>query len=471
MSATLDKVVQLATELAAELPGTGLGRTADTIARAAHDPLRLAIAGRMKAGKSTLLNALVGEALAATDAAECTRVVTMYRAGTVRRATVVRRDGSAVGARLQRGAGGVDIDLDGILTSDIRRLDVEWPARALDTWTLVDTPGLGSVNVDISRRGVELIAEADAEEAVDAVLYLTHHVHPGDWRFLTAFHDDAGVRPDPACAVAVLSRSDEVGGGRADALELATDAARRHSADPAVRRYCQTVVPVAGLLAQGATALTDAQYRLIARLATDSTADDALLTADRFATRMDVAGTDATARADVLGAIGLFGVRTSVELVRSGSISSATALAAALRHRSGLDRLTDLVHDQFLARRDALRARAAIRSLRAALERWDGPSERATMALERIESEDHELTELAVLAAARAGDLRLRDAELADLELQLGTDLVLSARGELLAALDRWRSRSEHPLTRPPEVAAAQIVARSIERRLMSVNA
>ena len=36
-----------------------------------HGPLRLAIAGKVKAGKSTLLNALLGEEIAPTDAGEC----------------------------------------------------------------------------------------------------------------------------------------------------------------------------------------------------------------------------------------------------------------------------------------------------------------------------------------------------------------------------------------------------------------
>src|SRR4051794_3488505 len=93
-------------------------------------PLRLAFAGRVKAGKSTLLNALVGEELAPTDASECTRVVTWYVGGHAARVTVVRRDGRREQRPFSRERGALEVDLPGPV-DDVDHLEVSWPSSRL----------------------------------------------------------------------------------------------------------------------------------------------------------------------------------------------------------------------------------------------------------------------------------------------------------------------------------------------------
>ena len=67
--------------------GTAQAPTLAAVRERLDEPLRVAVAGRVKAGKSTLLNALVGERLAPTDAGECTRIVTWYEDGHTYRVT------------------------------------------------------------------------------------------------------------------------------------------------------------------------------------------------------------------------------------------------------------------------------------------------------------------------------------------------------------------------------------------------
>ena len=118
--------------------------------RRLDEPLRVAIAGKVKAGKSTLLNALVGEQVAPTDAGECTRVVTWYRDGTTPRIVLHPRTGAARPLPVRRHDGELTIDLGATPAEQCERLVVDWPAQSLRSTTLIDTPGIASTSAAVS---------------------------------------------------------------------------------------------------------------------------------------------------------------------------------------------------------------------------------------------------------------------------------------------------------------------------------
>ena len=186
-----------------------------------EEPLRVAIAGMVKAGKSTLLNAMVGEELAPTDAGECTRVVTWYRDGPAYRVQAALADGGLEPRPFDRVAGALRVTL-GRPLSEVDHLVVEVPSRRLRQHTLIDTPGLASLSTDVSQRTYTFLeADEDAPAQADAVIYLLRHMHGSDLNFLEAFHGDDLANGSPINAIGVLSRADEIGGCQLDSMEAA----------------------------------------------------------------------------------------------------------------------------------------------------------------------------------------------------------------------------------------------------------
>src|SRR5215216_7069754 len=150
MTTAADAVLAITRQLEADQPA--IASQARTIRERLEGPLQVAIAGRVKAGKSTLLNALVGERLAPTDAGECTRIVSWYRKGPSYQVSARLRDGRDQALAFQRREGALDVELGGLSEREVRWLDVRWPASTLDMMTLIDTPGLASLNDENSRR-------------------------------------------------------------------------------------------------------------------------------------------------------------------------------------------------------------------------------------------------------------------------------------------------------------------------------
>ena len=222
------------------------------------EPLRVAIAGRLKAGKSTLVNALIGRRVAPTAAGECTRVVTRFRYGSADRVDVVLRNGERRSLPLDDD--GMIPQRLGVSAAQVAYVDVTLTSAKLRELTVVDTPGLASTDTAVSapapRQAVgtstaPFDADIDADSAsevaaAEAVVYVfTQAVRADDVRALEAFRAaSARLASSPINALGVFGKVDTLVGGAGDPWPVAGPLAEQQAA--LLARTVSEVVPVVG---------------------------------------------------------------------------------------------------------------------------------------------------------------------------------------------------------------------------------
>ena len=319
------RIDELCADLLEALPDRGpagepAGEPAATIVEIRNrltEPLRVAIGGRLKAGKSTLVNVLVGEQIAPTDVGECTRLVTWYRFGDSERIEIERTDGPPVeiplvGRRLPEKLG--------VPEDQIERVTVWLRIPALHEMTIIDTPGLETLSEQYATNTRTFLGIDDhsrrATTQADALIYLMPHPRETDEMTLEAFRDafPSGTRT-ALNTVGVLSRIDTLSDD-----DDPWPAARRQ-AEKASRQLgplLAAVVPVVGLLAEtvGAGMFTESDAINVAKLAAaDPVARArALIGLDQLLA-FDGAALELADRERLARLLGLYGLRQAVGLV------------------------------------------------------------------------------------------------------------------------------------------------------------
>lgn len=440
-----------------------------------NQPIRIALAGTLKAGKSTLVNALVGDNIAPTDATEATRIVTWFRHGPTPKVTANHRGGRRTNVPISRN-GGLTFDLGSVDPDDVVDLDVQWPAAELIDATIIDTPGTSSLNSDVSARTLRLLVPDDGVPRVDAVVFLLRTLNAADIALLKQIGELVGGSAGALGVIGVASRADEIGAGRIDAMLSANDVAKRFTEEMDKTGICQAVVPVSGLLALTARTLRQSEFVALQKLAAVDAAElaKAMLSVDRFAREDSSLPVDAATRRQLLDRFGMFGIRISIAVLRSG-VSDSVALADELLERSGLVALRDVIDQQFAQRSDLLKAHTALLSLRRFVEVNPLPATAAIIAdIDPLLADTHAFEELRLLSQLRSRPTTLTDDEIASLRRIIGgsgTDaasrLGLTAPDDgpraAFAAAQRWRRRAEHPLNDPFTTRACRAAVRSAE--------
>ncbi|WP_238005250.1 GTPase [Dactylosporangium sp. AC04546] len=329
------------------------------LARLADPKLRIAVGGRLNAGKSTLVNALLGSQLAPTDATECTLLAAWFRYHHRNQVEVHFRDGTSTVIPAAPG-GGVParVPFD---QHTVTHLTVWAPVEGVDhDFILIDTPGRDAVS-GLDDYSMEAIRQADG------LIFVMHDPGEVELRALEEFRGAvASARLSADNVIGVLSRIDTISDHlapaeqRAEASKIAARAAAR------LRGLIGTILPVANRVAQAAGCghLTESHAATIAALARLDEPQRRRLLFDNTRFLTSPAGTvSEAARADLLAMLGRYGVTEAIAAVDNGA-RGATAIRTALLSASGLIDLQELIRQRFLLRADALRVDSVLAGLR-----------------------------------------------------------------------------------------------------------
>ena len=135
-------------------------------------PLLLTVMGEFNAGKSTFINALVGEPVAPMGITPTTATINVLKYGPEKKVRVFHRSGTVKELEYEDLAGWLK-SLSRQVAAEVRQVEILYPAENLTRVNLVDTPGFNSIVPEH-----EIVARQFIERA-DAVVWLFDSGQPG----------------------------------------------------------------------------------------------------------------------------------------------------------------------------------------------------------------------------------------------------------------------------------------------------
>jgi GTPase SAR1 family protein len=338
------------------------------VSRLLEEPLRVAVVGGAKSGKSTLLNALLRQRVASTNPAETTRHVTWYRLGFPESVSGITREGTNVPLTFDET--GVVVQSGTQTAMSLDHVSVTLQADQLERMTLVDTPGLQTADETLSQETWRVLArtpESSGDELNRAdvlIVIVSPNFVEQSRRAIRTFQDaHRGLLADPRNVIVVVNANGQISdkGGAEFANWLAGE----------LEGMVASVVPVNALLAQSSETgqLTDRDCAALRKLAAlSATSFDALTSwpGEFLYGDSDLPQSDRQRLVEILGIIG---VRCAVALLRNEDVST-DQVAERLSRESDLDKVRNALEGLNKERIDASRAAEAMTSLTQLAFRW-----------------------------------------------------------------------------------------------------
>lgn len=326
-------------------------------------PLRVAVVGIMKAGKSTFMNALMGADILCTGNLETTYTVCWFRYGKQPKLTICFRNGKEQDAPIS------DLARWSVRTyekenpriNDVKYLVIHYPSEVLKTMEFIDTPGLNSMYRTDAKNTLDFLSIQGSEETIyeagmaDAIIYAFSHTASGfDEEILQEFHKGGMESVSPINSVGILTKVDATGiwdiFGEASPVETAKTVTSTVMKNEGLKRLLFTVLPVCAKVCEGCAQLDPHDWDALRQIAkVDAvTLQDLLFDAEQFAhSEEEVYTTLGTTvvRTRLMGLIGQYGILEIANFLRSGKTPEETAIG--LQSKCGVQAVRDLLLSHF----------------------------------------------------------------------------------------------------------------------------
>ena len=477
-------------------------------------PMRVAVVGKIKTGKSTMLNSLLGEALLATGTVETTFNVNWLKYAPAQSLVVHYKNGRPPEvkspAELTELTKRSEQESDLLLS--IKHIEVHHPNAVLQSFDLIDTPGLASFFEDdekntrdfLQLHGEELTQSTQRHAAnADAILYLfAKSVSEPDLKVLLEFQKSSVGRTTPFNSIGILTRVDENWPACAEPMAAGQQITERLMTDhPELPMVFYKLHPVTGLMGLGAQTLTDDDFAILTQLAAlpEPAFAEMNRTARRFKTLefSEISNAPSAAqRAQVCDRIGRYAIHTATHALRAGKVTTREELSELLFNTSGVAELRQLIQSHFGNRAFLIKLNNCVQNLKQILfheeRRQTGPRQETvrTIAgwLGQLESNELFFQSLRELETLRLlyeeGKLTLDPEEREQLlqvtgergescaaRLGLSEDTSLKERqARAQSRMTHWRGRANDIFGSDADtVRAAEILAQSYERILYHI--
>lgn len=340
----------------------GLVETIDQLRRRLDLPLRVAVVGIMKAGKSTFMNALMGRDILYTGELETTYTVCWFRYGTVPALTVCFRDGEEQEVPfddLQKWSVRKS-EVENSRINEVKYLIIHYPAEVLKTLEFIDTPGLNSVYGTDAQNTLDFLSIKGSEDTLyeagmaDAVIYAFSRTAGGfDQEVLSSFHGGNNQSTSPINSVGILTKVDASGIWNVlddtSPIEAARAVTDNIMSNSGMKQLLFTVLPVCAKTCEGYVQMKEQDWQAMQLIASHELEDlkDCLYDAHEFAVNTsDFADYgDPKDRRRLVRLLGQYGILEVARQIQSGK--SREQIGEQLQMACGVQAIRELLFTHF----------------------------------------------------------------------------------------------------------------------------